>query len=692
MATYQSMMDKADKISDYYTQLQQDIFNTLTDAATSQRALLNDRNRTAEWRVQCLSKMGALTKDTIKMVAKTTGKTQKAINELVEVDGLSVAKDINSELSDMLDRKVEVSPEIKSIVNSYAKQTFHDINNNVNQTLMSYNYRENPAMKAYQDIINKTVLEAQTGLKTPTRALADNIYKWQSAGLKTGMVDRGGHTWSLEGYTRTVIQSTAHRTFNDVRLQSMKDFDSPLAVMSSHPAARRACAFIQGHVVNVVPMSDKRANPKYDSIYNHGYGQPQGTEGINCRHILYPYVEGVSHNYQEQYDPDEAVTNSQVQQRQRYLERQIRNDKQQIETAKRLKDDEGLAHYKSMLSRHQKALREHVASHDFLTRQPNREKIYGSGKKPVSKITQPKSVKQEPNKTELKSSVKDSDIINAFEKTNIKEAFGDEYYKQFKSSISNLKDEQLRKLYADYGQDLEFANVSKTANDYAHTSTVHLSNSAFEGDKIHEPMETVYHEIGHAIDSTSMNDVFGKQLIPTGRQIKQRLAGKMYTLDEQASHLSGDPSIDLGKTIKQDLFDYINHGEAKSPMQMGKKPRKKAEKAIWLEENSKSWEGVEKVCQFIRDTKPTALENMKKYSNTSDIIEGTGYDVFDYPWNTGHGSKYWKNYGKEETEFFAEYTSSRAANPASLALIKEIFPNAAKICDSLIETMVEAKK
>ena len=247
-------------------------------------------------------------------------------------------------------------------------------------------------------------------------------------------------------------------------------------------------------------------------------------------------------------------------------------------------------------------------------------------------------------------------------------------------------------MYANYGQDIEFENVTKTGTCFADDNNIQLTNSAFEGDEISEPMETVYHEIGHAIDSTSMNDVFGKQNIPTGGQIKKRLAGKMYTLDEESSHLTGDPKVDLGKTIKQDLFDYINHGEVKSPMQMGKKPRKKAEKAIWMEEDSKSWEGVEKIRDFIRDTKPTALKNMRKYSNTSDIIDGTRYDTFDYPWRVGHGSKYWQHYGTQETEFFAEYTSSRATNPASLALIREIFPNAAKICDSLIDKMVEAKK
>lgn len=374
--SYQEMMDKASQISDYYADLQQDIFYLLIDATKSTRNLLVDRDMILEWRLEMLAKMGALTKEVIKLVAQTSGKTEKAINELIRRDGLQVAQDINDELSSMLNKSVPISSEVSAIVNSYTKQTFLSLDNNVNQTLITTNYGQNSAMKTYQDIINQTVLEVQAGIKTPQRALADNIYKWQAAGMKSSMVDKGGHTWSLEGYTRTVIQSTAHRTFNDVRLQSMKDFDSPLAVMSSHPASRRACAFIQGHVVNVVPLTDKNANPKYDSIYNHGYGTAAGTQGINCSHMLYPYIEGVSHNYQKQYDPDDAMKNAKSQQRQRYLEREIRNDKKLIDLANRLGDSQGLSHYKSLLSTHRQAIRDHVKSHDFLNRQYNRERIY----------------------------------------------------------------------------------------------------------------------------------------------------------------------------------------------------------------------------------------------------------------------------------------------------------------------------
>lgn len=59
--------------------------------------------------------------------------------------------------------------------------------------------------------------------------------------------------------------------------------------MSSYPNSREACAYIQGKVVNIVPTNDPNYNDKYDSIYNHGYGEPAGTleltAGTNYFHL-----------------------------------------------------------------------------------------------------------------------------------------------------------------------------------------------------------------------------------------------------------------------------------------------------------------------------------------------------------------------------------------------------------------------
>ena len=372
----EQMLAKADKIADYYVKLQQKIFYLLIDSfKTTRPELINqdDPDSILEWRLRALSKIGALTKDTIKIVSNTSGKSESYIYDLIKDDGLEVAKDINAELSDALKQNKPISPEVNSIISSYAAQTFRDINNNVNQSLLSTNYSKNGAVRAYQDIINQTVLEVQTGLKTPDRALKDNIYKWRDNGIKTNLVDKAGHNWSLEGYTRTVIRTTAARTYNDLRIQSMKDFDSVLATMSSHPASRPACAPIQGKIVNIVPRESPRYDPEYPSIY--GYGKPSGCFGINCGHKLYPYIKGVSHNFQKQYDPKEAVEKQKIQQKQRYYERNIRRLKYDLDLARRQNDVASERKFSQAIRGYQAKLRDLVKNNDFLTRQYDREQI-----------------------------------------------------------------------------------------------------------------------------------------------------------------------------------------------------------------------------------------------------------------------------------------------------------------------------
>lgn len=387
----EQMLAKADKIADYYVKLQQKIFYLLIDNfKTTRPELINqdDPDSILEWRLRALAKIGALTKDTIRIVANTSGKAESYIYDLIKDDGLEVAKDINAELSDALKQNKPISPEVNSIVSSYAAQTFRDIDNNVNQSLLSTNRARNGAVRVYQDIINQTVLEVQTGLKTPDRALKDNIYKWRDNGIKTNLVDKAGHNWSLEGYTRTVIRTTTARTYNDLRIQSMKDFDSVLATMSSHPASRPACAPIQGKIVNIVPRESSRYDPEYPSIYDHGYGKPSGCFGINCGHKLYPYIKGVSHNFQKQYDPKEAIEKQKIQQKQRYYERNIRRLKYNLDLARRQNDVSSERKFNQTIRGYQAKLRDLVKDNDFLTRQYDREQIISPNRAVIEQFRQ----------------------------------------------------------------------------------------------------------------------------------------------------------------------------------------------------------------------------------------------------------------------------------------------------------------
>ena len=144
---------------------------------------------------------------------------------------------------------------------------------------------------------------------------------------------------------------------------------------SSHPAARPACAPIQGKVVCIVPKSDPKADLSYPNIYDYGYGKPAGTQGINCSHILYPYIKGVSHNFQKHYDPKQAVKNAKIQQQQRYYERSIRHLKYKKELAERDEDPENVRKLNQSIRGYQAKLRKIVKANDFLARQYDREQI-----------------------------------------------------------------------------------------------------------------------------------------------------------------------------------------------------------------------------------------------------------------------------------------------------------------------------
>lgn len=374
-------MNEAEKVADQYVILQQEIFGMLIDAIKGIRPRLTDlkAEEMVEWRIKALAQMGALTQQVIDYIIKTTPELKKAVNDVIQKDGLKVSQSFNRDLAKLLNQPIKpVSTETMQVLDSYAAQTWKSLDNNVNQSLLSTNVGNNPALRVYQDILNKSTLAVTTGLKTPQEAIFDNIDDWVKTGLPTTLIDKGGHRWSLEGYTRTVITTTTLRTYNDVRMQSLKDYSQTLAIMTSHPAARPACAPIQGKVVNVVDHGDSRFNPKYPTIYDYGYGTPAGTLGINCMHQLYPYVEGVTINRQKHYDPEKAIENGQKQQLQRYYERQVRKWKQRKEAAERIGNTDLAAKCNSAIRGYQSKIRKIVAENDFLTRQYDRESTWAS--------------------------------------------------------------------------------------------------------------------------------------------------------------------------------------------------------------------------------------------------------------------------------------------------------------------------
>ncbi|MGJ3708895.1 phage minor capsid protein [Limosilactobacillus fermentum] len=371
----------ANKISDYYQALEQQIFALIVDALQKGDYKHVDQKDVVMWQAQQLQKIGQLNRQVIKLLSKKDGISQQAIEDMVKFHGMAIADEIDSQLERLTNKDIGVSNEINMLVNGIAQQTWTDLQNNVNESLVSRNYGQSAVTKAYRQVLTESTTATVTGLMTHADAVESAMYRVVDKGLPTNLTDKAGRNWSLEGYTRMVVNTTVNRTFSEVRLQRMSDFDMHLALMSSHPNSRPACAPIQGHVVNLVPPESNDYDPKYDSIYNHDYGKPSGVFGINCRHILFPYVPGMSTNHQPQYDPSEAIANGKLVQQQRARERAIRDAKKRLAVAEQLGDEKMISQTKTLLRARQAKLRDFIketnAGRDIplLTRDYEREKI-----------------------------------------------------------------------------------------------------------------------------------------------------------------------------------------------------------------------------------------------------------------------------------------------------------------------------
>lgn len=377
-----------------YSALQDQIFKVIIDTLKDGDYKHVDKDDVVLWQAQQLQKLGKLNRQTIELMSNADGLSKAAIEDLVKFNGMQIKDEVDSEIQDIYNAPAPANSDVGTILNGIVNQTWTNLQNNVNETLVTRNYGASSVTRTYRRILTESTAATVSGLMTHQDAVESAIYRAVDRGLPTKLVDKAGHNWSLEGYTRSVLRTTVNQTYNSVRLKRMKEFGMNLALMSSHPNSRPACAYIQGHVVNLVPPESPEYDDNYDSIYNHGYGESAGTQGINCRHRLFPYVPGVSVNHQPQYDPEEAIKNGKLVQKQRARERAIRDAKHRLKAAEELGDVDMINKSRTLLRARQAKMREFIkkTNHDnkkvILTRDYSREKAIGPHDKQLNYINQ----------------------------------------------------------------------------------------------------------------------------------------------------------------------------------------------------------------------------------------------------------------------------------------------------------------
>jgi hypothetical protein len=329
------------------------------------------------WEAQKMAELRVFNREVIKLLSEVTPVAESEIKRMFEVAGRQIVQDVDRELP--FDPK-PLPNNLDNVMRAYHNQVWSDIDNYVNQTLITTNYGIGTAQLAYQNVLNRTTAMFNTGIYTFEDALELAITELAQKGIRTILVDRGGHTWSLERYVRTVLKSTLGNSYDQLRKERMAEYGVHTVVVTSHVGARKACSKIQGHVVDLRQPSEIPEGSPYKSIYDPywqaEYGTPGGHRGVNCRHIHIPFIPGVNTNNQPKYDAELNAEVAKAQDTQRRIEREIVKYKKNLMVAEELGSPKA-DHWRKMVRRRQAAIRELINENsEYLSRNYKREKVY----------------------------------------------------------------------------------------------------------------------------------------------------------------------------------------------------------------------------------------------------------------------------------------------------------------------------
>ncbi|MEZ3453200.1 MAG: phage minor capsid protein [Oscillospiraceae bacterium] len=216
-------------------------------------------------------------------------------------------------------------------------------------------------------VLGKHTLEVASGGTNRQEAVWNCIKEFSQKGIPA-FVDKRGREWSPEAYINMDIRTTVNNTANAAQDACCDRYGLDLIAISSHMGARPKCAVDQGKLYSRSNRSgiahDGDGNPiPFYPWSSTSYGQPDGILGINCHHHKYPFADGVNFQRYFPYDQEENAARYKEFQKQRAMERRVREVSRHAEMLEATGDTEGAKAARRQLREKRKAYREYSKEH-----------------------------------------------------------------------------------------------------------------------------------------------------------------------------------------------------------------------------------------------------------------------------------------------------------------------------------------
>lgn len=369
------LQNKVKNVLDIYSQIELDLLELIIKKL---KLADGEIGGSLEWYLKRLNAVGGLNKETLKVISKYTGITQKELKKMFKTIGIDTidALDLQNAYKK---GKISINPktfyEDRVIYNIIDKsfnnttKTFFKINSNIVESLK----------QEYIDILNTAYLETSTGVYDYGTSIRKALNKFADAGI-TGATykypDGTTRNYDIAGVVRRDILTASHQLSGDITEEIIKETKPEYIYLSEHYQARPSHALWQGYYVRA---------EDFEAITD--YGSVTGIYGVNCKHYHYPYFGDIDENKFVYYDDTDyklykkgrRLVNDEknarlyeLSQEQRALERHVREWKRKEVVAQ---NDEDKLKAKKKVDFWQHKLRNFTEDHKELRRDYLREKI-----------------------------------------------------------------------------------------------------------------------------------------------------------------------------------------------------------------------------------------------------------------------------------------------------------------------------
>lgn len=331
-----------------------------------------------EWQLKKLDELGALTTESVKVIASMSKKGEKEIAKMLMDASLG---NIDMDLLDIAFTNgfIFVNPK-KLMLTDALRATIELSNKQLGQTYKLIQTKAlESARQAYMDIINRAYIETASGVYDYNTSIRGALRDMADKGI-TGATYRRGNKYvkySIEGTVRRDTLTAVNQLANKGAEKITKEIGAEYVEVSAHIGARVSDknpianhAGWQGKVYKL-EGSDKYPNLKEKTGYPDDI---QGLGGVNCRHRMFPFFPGISVPNPHQIDEKENRKVYEATQKQRAMERNIRAIKKRLIVAKASGDAELTKAYRKKLTQKQAVL-EKFCKDNGLRRQTEREMV-----------------------------------------------------------------------------------------------------------------------------------------------------------------------------------------------------------------------------------------------------------------------------------------------------------------------------